>query len=74
MTRRGGHESVFRKGLFEGRVAVVDAQNHVRWKAVTTGMRRENRVEITSGIRQGERIVTENPGALKEGELVRIGA
>ena len=54
------------------RVAVVDATKHVRWRNVTTGIRRENRIEITSGLREGERVVTGNPDSLRDGQLVRL--
>jgi len=55
-----------------GRVAVVDAKNRVAWRSVTTGLVRDNRIEITGGVRVGERVVTENSGRLKEGQLVRL--
>lgn len=58
--------------IVDGRVAMVDSANHVRWRRVTTGTKRENRIEITSGVREGERIVTENAEPLKEGQLVRL--
>ena len=56
-----------------GRVAVVEANKHIAWRHVNTGLVRENRVEITEGLRNGERVVTENPERLKQGELVRHG-
>lgn len=55
-----------------GRIAVVDAAKHVRWRQVTAGLKRDNRVEITSGVREGERVVTSNAEQLKDGELVRL--
>lgn len=58
--------------VVDGRVAVVDAASHVAWRPVTTGLKRENRIEITSGLREGDRIVTDNPDRLKEGQLVRL--
>jgi multidrug efflux pump subunit AcrA (membrane-fusion protein) len=58
--------------IVDGRVAVVDAQNRVSWKRVTTGLVRENRIEIVSGLREGERVVAENPDRLKEGQFVRL--
>src|SRR5438552_3814766 len=58
--------------LVDGRLAVVDAKNRIAWKRVTTGLARENRIEITSGLREGERVVTENADRLKEGQLVRL--
>ena len=59
--------------LADGRVAVVDADKRVRWHRVITGIVREGRVEIKDGVREGERVVTENPERLQEGELVRYG-
>lgn len=59
--------------LSDGRVAVVDTSKHIVWRRVSTGLVREERVEITSGVRAGDRVVTENPDRLKEGELVRHG-
>ena len=59
--------------LSDGRVAVVDANKHIAWRRVSTGLVREERVEITGGIRAGDRVVIENPDRLKEGELVRYG-
>ena len=59
--------------LSDGRVAIVDAQNRIVWRRATTGLVREDRVEITSGVRTGERVVSENPERLKEGQLVRYG-
>jgi HlyD family secretion protein len=56
-----------------GRVAVIDAQNHVHLRPVETGGTRDNRVEVRSGLREGERVVTENGEALKDGQLVRVG-
>ena len=58
--------------IVDGRVATIDQDKRVRWKAVSSGLRRENRIEITSGLREGERIVTDKPEALKEGQLVRL--
>jgi RND family efflux transporter MFP subunit len=59
--------------LSDGRVAVVDAKKQIVWRRVTTGLVREDRVEITGGVRAGDRIVIENPDRLKEGSLVRYG-
>ena len=59
--------------LADGRVAVVDADKRVRWHRVITGIVREGRVEIKDGVREGERVVTESPERLQDGELVRYG-
>jgi RND family efflux transporter MFP subunit len=58
--------------LVDGKVAVVDATNHVTWKQVASGTTREGRIEVTSGIRQGDRVVTDKAEQLKQGELVRL--
>ncbi|HWS70964.1 MAG TPA: efflux RND transporter periplasmic adaptor subunit, partial [Thermoanaerobaculia bacterium] len=58
--------------IVEGRVAVVDATNPVQWKSVTTGASRDGRIEVTGGLREGERIVTEKSEELKQGALVRL--
>ncbi|MEA2162650.1 MAG: hypothetical protein QOK37_777 [Thermoanaerobaculia bacterium] len=55
-----------------GNVAVVDAEKHIALRHVTTGAVREQRIEITSGIKSGDRIVTTGAEALKDGQLVRI--
>jgi RND family efflux transporter MFP subunit len=59
--------------LSEGRVAVVDSNNRIVWRRVTTGLVRDERVEITGGLRNGDRVVIENADRLKDGQLVRHG-
>lgn len=59
--------------LVDSRVAVVDAKNRIEWRRVTTGLARENRIEIKDGLREGDRVVTQNPEPLRDGELVRLG-
>ena len=59
--------------LVDGRVAIIDTNKRIVWRRVTTGLVRENRIEITGGVRSGDRVVTENPDRLKDGELVRYG-
>jgi RND family efflux transporter MFP subunit len=58
--------------IVSGRVAIIDANNRVIWKRVTTGANRENRLEIVSGLREGERVVTDKSDQLKDGQLVRL--
>jgi len=58
--------------IVDGKVAVVDANKHVAWKHVTTGEVREGRIEITSGIKEGDRVVLRGADALKENQLVRL--
>jgi HlyD family secretion protein len=55
-----------------GNVAVVDTEKHVALRHVTTGAVREQRIEITNGIKSGDRIVTTGAEALKDGQLIRI--
>ncbi len=59
--------------IVNGRVAVVDAQRRISWRHVTTGVVRENRIEINEGLREGDRVVIENAERRKERELVRFG-
>jgi HlyD family secretion protein len=56
----------------DGNVAVVDAEKHVALRRVTTGAVREQRIEITNGIKSGDRIVTTGAESLKDGQLIRI--
>ena len=58
--------------VIDGKVATVDATSHVVWKKVSTGSVRENRIEVTSGLREGERVITSNAEGLKDGQLVRL--
>jgi HlyD family secretion protein len=58
--------------IADGNVAVVDKENRVHLKPVQRGAAREKRVEITAGIREGDRIVTEKVDELKDGQLVRL--
>lgn len=58
--------------IVDGRVAVVDTTNHVQWKDVTTGAARDGRIEVTGGLREGDRVVTEKAEELKPGALVRL--
>jgi RND family efflux transporter MFP subunit len=54
----------------DGRVAVVDDKHRVTLRAVTTGATHGDRVEITGGVKSGERVVVSR-AALKDGQLVR---
>jgi RND family efflux transporter MFP subunit len=56
----------------EGHVAVVGADKHVTMRRVTTGAVVEKRIEITSGVNSGDRVVTSGIDALENGQLVRI--
>ena len=58
--------------VVNGHVAVVGADKHVALRNVTTGAVREKRIEITSGVNAGDRVVTTGAEALGNGELVRF--
>ncbi len=52
-------------------VWVVDDKTHAQRKRVTTGARKESRIEIISGLSGDERVIA-NPPALTENQAVRI--
>jgi RND family efflux transporter MFP subunit len=56
------------------KVAVVNKESHIELRQVTAGEVREGRVEIRSGVREGDRIVTANPEKFEDGQLVRLPA
>ena len=58
--------------IANGRVAVVRADHRVELRAVSAGTVRDGRVEVTNGLREGERIVSEGVSALTDGQLVRL--
>jgi len=58
--------------VVNGHVAVVGADKHVALRNVTTGAVREKRIEITSGVNAGDRVVTTGAEALENGQLVRF--
>ncbi len=53
-------------------VYVLDAKKHVQFRPVATGVRAGPRVEITAGLKEGERVVTQGAGFLADGDLVRV--
>ncbi len=55
-----------------GNVAIVGADKHVTLRHVTTGAVREQRIEITSGVNAGERVVTSGVDKLENGQLIRF--
>jgi len=55
----------------EATVLVVNANNEIEKRAVTIGMRTPQRVEIKSGVAEGERAVAGNGGGLRAGEKVQ---
>jgi len=58
--------------IVDGKVAVVDATKHVHWRGVTTGAVRDGRIEVTSGVKDGDRVITDHAEGLKEGQLIRM--
>ncbi|HKR47267.1 MAG TPA: efflux RND transporter periplasmic adaptor subunit [Paraburkholderia sp.] len=55
-------------------VAVADAHQHVQLRDVTIGTDLGTRVEITSGLHAGERVIDNPPDSLASGDLVRLAA
>ncbi|MEM5405747.1 efflux RND transporter periplasmic adaptor subunit [Paraburkholderia unamae] len=53
-------------------VAVADAHQHVQLRDVTIGTDLGTRVEITSGLHAGERVIDNPPDSLASGDLVRL--
>jgi RND family efflux transporter MFP subunit len=62
-----------KRAIVDGKAAVIGADNHVQLRSVQTGDTRESLVEIRSGVREGERVVTDGVEQLKDGQLVRLG-
>jgi HlyD family secretion protein len=58
--------------IANGHVAVVDAKGRLSLRSITTGATRDGRIEVTGGLRAGERIVTDKVEAYKDGQLVRL--
>ena len=54
-----------------GKVMVVTGENRVETREVTIGLETANRVEIRSGVREGELVVIGNRTGLQRGEVVR---
>jgi multidrug efflux pump subunit AcrA (membrane-fusion protein) len=52
-------------------VLMVDSSNHVRQSTVQTGVEDPDRVEITAGVNEGDRVIVGNLTAYQSGELVR---
>jgi RND family efflux transporter MFP subunit len=51
-------------------VLIVDAQGHIRERAITLGVESSDRVEILSGLREDDRVVVGSRSELREGEQV----
>ena len=53
-------------------VFVVSGGDRVERRALRVGAAREDRVEVTSGLAPGERIVLDPPAALKDGARIVV--
>jgi RND family efflux transporter MFP subunit len=51
-------------------VLTVDAQNRVQPREIATGVEDPNYVQVTSGLKDGDRVILGNAGAYEPGELV----
>ncbi len=51
-------------------VLVVNSSNHVEQRTVTLGIETANRVELTGGVRLGERVIASGQTGYQNGELV----
>jgi len=51
-------------------VLVVDGQNRVEKRTVQTGITTANRVEVVSGLHEGEQVIVANQSSFQPGELV----
>ncbi len=58
--------------ISSGHVAVVDATGRVSLRNITVGATRDGRIEVTGGVRAGERIITDKVETYKDGQLVRL--
>jgi multidrug efflux pump subunit AcrA (membrane-fusion protein) len=51
-------------------ITVLNAQNRVEKRIVKTGVATANRVEILSGLHDGEQVIVANQSSFQPGELV----
>jgi RND family efflux transporter MFP subunit len=51
-------------------VLVVNTQSRVERRAVQTGIATANRIEVLSGLREGEQVIVANQASFQPGELV----
>lgn len=59
-------------GAHGSQVATVDARGHVHMRSITIGRDLGATVEVTAGLKPGERIVDNPPDSIADGELVRV--
>ncbi|MGC2109274.1 MAG: efflux RND transporter periplasmic adaptor subunit [Candidatus Korobacteraceae bacterium] len=62
------------RGQNKTSVLIVDEQNRVEPRDVELGVEGTNRVEILSGLAEGDRVIVGNLGSYQAGELVRAKA
>jgi multidrug efflux pump subunit AcrA (membrane-fusion protein) len=55
-------------------VATVDGSNHVRIKVITIGRDLGSAVEVGAGLSLDDRVIDNPPDAIRDGDLVRVGA
>jgi RND family efflux transporter MFP subunit len=60
----------FSGGEATGQVAVITPENHVEVRTVPLGLQTASEVEVRSGLRAGDLVVTGNRAALRDGEAV----
>jgi macrolide-specific efflux system membrane fusion protein len=51
-------------------VLLVDSQNRVQPREIRTGVENPNYVQVTSGLKEGDRVILGNAGAYEQNELV----
>lgn len=64
-------DSILQRGQLSG-VYLVDSDQTVRFQLVKTGKQIDQRIEILSGLDQGDRVIVGPVGKLEEGDPVRI--
>ena len=63
--------NAIQRGQNKTTVLVVDAQNRVHQRQVQIGMEDANKVEIQSGLSEGDRVIIGNLGSYRDGQLVQ---
>jgi multidrug efflux pump subunit AcrA (membrane-fusion protein) len=58
------------RGSDKNTVLFVDPQNHVEEREVRTGIEGSNRIQILSGLNEGDRVIVGNLGEYRSGQLV----